>query len=429
MKNRIKLLLFIFALFVNNYIFASPPTSKEAKFIEQSSPNEVLIEATGIYNSEVKGGLFKKNFEKDIEENGLKNAILDAKKTAIYYLLFSAPEYLIKKENEKIFYENEDFFYSENSLSKYITYEDMIVKSKILINNGAGIRIVKVFKVNKEKLIEDLENEGIINKRLEVKNKIGNPFIMVIPVTEKGKSPIVELQENAEKISIASSIESYLTSKQYEVIVPEQQMILQELNTAQTSINSIEEDVAYKLALSIGSDIYITYSGSFENAGYGTEKFALSVKAFETTTGRLLGTEIGYSRARKGEKTVSIEEASLEAIDKVLSKVNNYWTNDIKKGIQYKMILNLSTGFDEDEIEEIQFLIEESLVKLSKSYKQNIITNNTMDYLLWIDSNKYNNSMSIFKELKNIFDKNQTNGSLKRVNLNRKTMILKVDKN
>ena len=105
-------------------------------------------------------------------------------------------------------------------------------------------------------------------------------------------------------------------------------------------------EVAYAVALSIGSDVYITFAGAWENAGYNTRRHSLTVRAYETSSGRLLGTETGYSQARQGEAMISVEEAATGAIDAVLARIDAYWRDDIRRGVQYKMILSIDTSFD-----------------------------------------------------------------------------------
>ncbi|MAI85702.1 MAG: hypothetical protein CMF99_00725, partial [Candidatus Marinimicrobia bacterium] len=279
----------------------------------------------------------------------------------------------------------------------------------------------------KELLTKDLEARNIIAARADLAETIGNPFIMVLPSVQKGKSPIDALRTNPAYKHAASVVESYLTARQYDVIVPQQQESLESLNEAQMDLGDREEDYAYQLALSIGSDVYIEFSGIQEDAGYGTKKYALTVKAFETTTARLLGTETGYSQGRKGELMVSVEEAMNDAIDKVLARVTEYWKKDVKRGIQYKLIINLSTDFDEDEVEEIQFALMDAIEDMSKSSKENIVTNQTVDYLLWCDPKKYNKSSKVYRYVKKYFKDEDTSGTLRRINVNRKMILLKVD--
>jgi hypothetical protein len=71
---------------------------------------------------------------------------------------------------------------------------------------------------------------------------------------------------------------------------------LDELIKSHLLIKGQEEDEAYGLALTIGSDVYITYTINIsENyvAGQHLNKAIVGVRAFETTTARLLGTETG----------------------------------------------------------------------------------------------------------------------------------------
>ena len=58
---------------------------------------------------------------------------------------------------------------------------------------------------------------------------------------------------------------------------------------------------------------------------------------------------------------LNIEEAINDAIDKVITKVINYWNSDLKNGIQYKTIIQISSEFDNEEIEEIQFSLMDAM--------------------------------------------------------------------
>ena len=406
-------------------INAQLPVSKQATLVETVSSSEVMIEATGIYKGK---GKKKKHKIKDVKSKGVSMATLDAKKSAVWHVLFGGTDPLLKSSQEQqIFGQHEGFFFNNDNISNYITYEDALLIKKLNTDGGQGLKIVKRFKVNKELLTKDLEARNVIAAREDLAETIGNPFIMVLPAVNKGQSPIDALRTNPAYKHAASVVESYLTARQYDVIVPQQQESLESLNAAQMDLGDREEDYSYQLALSIGSDVYIEFSGIQEDAGYGTKKYALTVKAFETTTARLLGTETGYSQGRKGELMVSVEEAMNDAIDKVLARVTEYWKKDVKKGIQYKLIINLSTDFDEDEVEEIQFALMDAIEEMSKASKENIVTNQTVDYLLWCDPGKYDKSSKVYRYVKKYFKQEDTSGTLRKVNVNRKMILLKVD--
>ena len=154
------------------------------------------------------------------------------------------------------------------------------------------------------------------------------------------------------------------------MVVPEQMEALETLNIAQLELGDREDDYAYQLALSIGSDIYIEFSGIEEKAGYGTNKYAASVRAYETTTSRLLGAETGYSQARKGELMLCVEEAMNDAVDKVLARIASYWKEDLNQGVQYKLVLNMASDFDKDQIEEIQFVLIDVIENMTNKSKE-----------------------------------------------------------
>jgi len=422
---QIKIALPILLSFTNTFVFSQLPVSKQATLVETVSSSEVMIEATGIYKGQGKKDRHKK---KDVDRNGMRGATMDAKKSAIYFILFGGTDPILRSvQEQQNFSSHESFFFNIDNVSNYITYEDTKVIKKVKIDGGTGLKLVKRFKVNKELLTKDLENRNIVAARADLAETIGNPFIMVLPSVKKGKSPIDALRTNPAYKHAAAVVESYLTARQYDVIVPEQQESLESLNSAQMDLGDREEDYAYQLALSIGSDVYIEYSGIEEDAGYGTKKYALTVRAYETTTARLLGTETGYSQGRKGEIMVSVEEAMNDAIDKVLARVTEYWKKDVDKGIQYKLIFNLSTDFDEDQIEEIQFALMDAIEEMSKSSKENIVTNQTVDYLIWCDPAKYDKSSKVYRYVKKYFKKEETEGTLRKVNVNRKMILLKVD--
>ncbi|MDP8231663.1 MAG: DUF6175 family protein, partial [Candidatus Zophobacter franzmannii] len=323
-------------------LWAGIPTCKEATLVEQISSTEVMVQASGIYRSNESK---KRKAEKDVQKNGVTRALIDAKKSAVYFVLSGGTDPLLSNADERQKFNGvvEDFLSNDN-VTKYISWESPKMIKSVSIDSGKGRKVTKGYKVNVELLKQDLEAKGVVMGSSALADSIGNPIIMVLPATKKGQNPIELLRNDPTVKHSASVIESYLTARQYEVSVPEQMDQINSLNEAQMDLGGQEEDYAYQLALSIGSDVYITYSGSVEEAGYGAQKFAVQVRAYETTTGRLLGTETGYSRERKGDIMVSIEEALSEPIANVLNRISNYWTDDLSNGIQYKIVVAIDTG-------------------------------------------------------------------------------------
>ncbi|MDP8239878.1 MAG: DUF6175 family protein [Candidatus Hatepunaea meridiana] len=405
------------------------PRSREGTLIESTSPSEVMVRAKGIGYWEK--GMTKK---KDIEKTLLRTAEEDARKAAVYFVLFGGTDPLLSNESERKAFDPfmEDFFVPDN-IRKFIAWEgeDFFsrVKKPIERKKKYELHIEKAYKVNKQLVQDYLNNIGILPSREAVTEVLGMPFIMVIPATKKGQNPIEVLQSNSDLSHAAKVIESYLTARQYDVVVPEQQVDLSALTLAQQSLKDVEEDYGYQLALSIGSDVYITYEANIEKDRLNTKKAIVNVRAYETTTARLLGTETGYSPSADIASKVLIENGINDAIDKVLSRIMAYWKDDMSRGVQYKLIVSISTDFDEDQAEEISFAFVDILENITKKgkFKENIVTDQTLDYLIWCDPQDYAQSSKLYRKIKKSFGDEFEDGTLKKVNINRKLVLLKVE--
>lgn len=361
------------------------PTSNQATFIESTSPVEVMIRAAGIGKK-------------------AKHAETDARKAAVWFVLFGGTDPLIKAPAEKRNFEvfKEDFF-KEKNIMKYITWEAMGYHSRIKMANKR-IKIEKDFKINKEFLYNYLVENNIIAAREELAEAIGLPSIMVLPETPKGVNPLGKLADDELARHGATVIEGYLTAREYDVTVPEQQSQLDNIRSAVQGIKGLETDDCYALALSIGSDIYIKYQIKIDKRRLGgrlVRKASVTAKAYETTTADLLGAETGYSKERPSPDAVVAEEGLHDAIDKVLSRVTRYWQKEIKRGHKFKLTFNLVGDFDEDEIEEIQFGIDDVLKEVLNKTKKITVTDKTLDYCIW--TKKQEDSMGLYRALKKVY--------------------------
>jgi hypothetical protein len=272
-------------------------------------------------------------------------------------------------------------------------------------------------RVNKKLLYDELSNKGIISNVNDLAAAIGLPTIMVIPEVKRGQSPLTVFEKNKFATTAAATIESYLTAKKYDVIVPRAAEQINEQTLLQSQIKDVNDDMGYQLALALGSDIYIVFAG--EIAG---NKASVSVKAYETTTGRLLGTETGYSQKRPGASSEALtEEAVNSAINNVLSRVSSYWADDLKKGVQYKIIFKFVDSFGEDETEEIQFAVSDAIDANFARSKENIVTDKSIDYLVWAKVGEYNKATDLYRALKSSLAKKT---KVKKISINRKFLVL-----
>ncbi|MAU93589.1 MAG: hypothetical protein CMJ93_05220 [Planctomycetes bacterium] len=405
-------------------VYANSPVSKQVTLIDATSSSEVLVEATGIYKSDKRS---KRRKKKDIKRNGVQRAMDDSRSAALYFLLLGGTDPILTQDSEKLAFKGiESEFFSDDNVLRFISYEDGVPKTKVLTDGETGIRVLQQIKVNKEALILDLEKRGVLIEKDDLLDQIGNPFIMVLPATTNDQNPLDKLKTDAQLAHAATVIQSLLTARQYDVVLPDQQQFLNDLVDGQLSLNDIPTDTAYQMALSVGSDIYIDFDVSEADAGYGTKKMAIRVRAFETTTARLLGSETGYSEARSGDDMVSIEEAMLSALDNVLARVTTYWKKDIYKGLQYKVIVSIDSGFSPANLETVQDSIIDSIDAASVKTKEQIVTDQTLDYVVWVDPNDYATSRQVWRKIRREFRDMARVGTVSLVNQNRKLLVLRI---
>jgi hypothetical protein len=385
------------------------PISREATFLESYSPTEVTIRASGIGKNNAQ-------------------AELDGRRSAVYFVLIGSTDPILQTNEERMAFEKiQDEIFDENNIKRYISFETTEYEQRVKLSDGR-VKITKVYRVNKKLLTDDLIARNVIKPKEEITEAIGLPFIMVVPEAPKGVSPVDLLRSDRLLKKGAEVIESYLTARKYDVQVPEQMETLSELAQAQAGLKGVEEDYAYQLALAIGSDVYITYNVKVEKRYVGSTEYRKAVvaaRAYETTTARLLGTETGYSGEYAVPEEAVVEEAMNDAIDKVLSRIMAYWKEDLTRGLQFKLIFRITGNFDEDTHDEILLATEQVLKKVCNRTKQNVVTDQTLDYIVWVNPQKYNSPIALFRDIRSGIE-SQVPVKVRRISANRKMLILEI---
>ncbi len=401
------------------------PTSRQATFIEANGPAEVLVRARGI------GGV--SGFWGFNEEESLKKAEVDARKSAVYFVLYGGAglDGLLRSDDDKRkFSMVENDFFDDANIQKFITWEATMYDSRVKMAGGDKLRIEKRMRVNKKAITDDLVARHIISSVQDITEEVGLPTLMALPEVKPGQNPLDELKSNSVLKQGASVIESYLTAKKYSVIAPDQAEQIYQQQKALLTVKGAEEDLSYAIALSVGSDIYVTYTVTINTRMVGTtevRKASVSVRAFETTTARLLGAETGYSEESAAPATALVEAAVNNALDNVMGRINSYWQDDVKDGLQYKVIINVTGKFDEDTRYDLEDAIQKTLKKLCNKTKQNVSSNQTVDYLVWVTNPDMQNPAGFFREMRKEFNANFAAGKLHQVILNRKLMMVSVE--
>jgi hypothetical protein len=404
---------------------AQLPLSREARIIETVSPTEVLVEATGIFRSEHKDA---SKGRRDVEAHGVEMATLDARRAAVHVVAVGGTDPLLTTPEEKERFEGTaSGFFAAARITGFITFEEQQVLRSLRIDEGRGIKVTRRFKVHKQRLQEALVAEGVTTARQELAEALGLPSVAVLPAVAPGQSPIAVLGSDPVARHAVSVIESFLTARRYDVVVPEQQEQLSLLGDATRLLAGGQDDPAYQLALAIGSDIYITCSAAREGAGYGTARYALQVRAFETTTARLLGTETGYSQARRGEDLVCVEEAVNDALDKVLARLVAFWKEDVTRGVQYRLVVQLGDALDPSGREDVQLATMDAIDRMVRHSKELTVTDRTLDHLVWCDPQRYDRSSRLHRDLDASVSQRCSGVRLRRVMVNRKLLILRAE--
>ena len=425
MIKKILLNLFVFIFCASHSAIVALPESREATILEMSSNSEVLIEAVGIFNSTQKS---RRKRKREVKKHGIKYAIEDAKKAAVYYLLYNGTDPILSNEDDIERFQNiETEFFNNENINEMVTYISPSPKNIIRLNRREGVKVIVDCKINRDFVLSILEKNEVIFSKNELIELLGYPIIMVLPQANEDTSPLDVLKENKEASHLAGFIESYLSREKYEVIIPQQTESLNEMVQALQTPN--QKDSAYQLALSIGSDIYFDFTVSSSESGYDTEQYAVSIRAYETTTGRLLGSETGYSKARVGEAFLSIEEAAIGAMTNIMARVINYWKEDLEKGIQYKIITTFEVEEDDqDKLYELQQTYLNLLEEKALWTKESIFTNKTVDIRLWCDPERYTKSRLLIMDIKKEFRDQFKKYKLNIINQNRKLIIFNMIK-
>jgi hypothetical protein len=401
------------------------PNAQEARFVESSGPSEVVIVATGLAN------FTPKHFWNKPDQNELtEGAKLDARRSAVHFILLGGSDPMLTTPDEISKFKGvQESFFSADNIQKFIAWESDRFEERVKLNEGNSLRIKRVMRLNTRLIRESLVNLRVLVPKADLAASLGLPNIMVLPEAPKGKNPLDLMRNDATLKKGSEVIESYLTARRYDVLAPDQAAGVNDLVSASQSLKDVSEDASYMLALSVGADVYITYNITTESRKVGSttvRKAAVGVRAYETTTARLLGTETGYSVERPSMDAVVIEEAVNDAIEKVLARINAYWKEDLNRGVQYKIIISIASDYDLDEAENTLFSLTDALAKMSKSNKEVLLTDYTLDYLIWVDPGTYQKSSDIYRDIKKTMDRILPDGKLQRVTMNRKLLVLKI---
>ncbi len=341
------------------------PMSYQATFVESTGTGEVMVKATG------KGC-------------SMNDAMLDAKRAAIWFLLESGDKPILKSPAEKmkaVGLENEIF----NNPDMYIRWKSGVKSKK---KEGSYLLVTHVFKIDVATLSERFTTSGIIQSEDEIAEAIGLPTIAVLPTntTDANVTSVAVFQE-------------YLQDKEFEVYVAAQGAKVNNLVGKLSALEGSEPDPMHDMALSLGSDVYITVNvsgGQRHVGGMKTMKASVQVQAYETASGKLVGSSTGYSAERSvADFNPLVQEGSNDAAAKVLSQIKKEWMKMAKKGKPFKITV-LSNSADGAKVDEAIYGALKSLSK--RPIKRQAGGKATFSYIAYVKD--VPNAYELFQKIK-----------------------------
>ena len=218
---------------------------------------------------------------------------------------------------------------------------------------------------------------------------IPRPVLMVLPVNSS--------KREFDKASM-EAINEYLTEKGYEVRSLEGSEDLSALIQMQGDISGNGDDMAYIAGLALGADIYIKFSGSIKNGMITSE-----ISAYETSTARLLGTKTGsvqdHGTNRENQRYL-VHSAAQKAMPGLERTIHSYWSEDLKKGVQYKVVMRIGERFSGTALEDLQDQGVSALRNRFKSVKVNSMTEKTIDLVVYADPTEYPDAFAVYSAIR-----------------------------
>ena len=247
-----------------------------------------------------------------------------------------------KKLNDYLYSISESFAISYDITDKVKTSEGTIVYIKV--------------NFDKNKIIESLKTLNIeIPPKKVPKNYSKSPYAKIINEAIDNLTYLVYFEPKDKKISdeyarlCVNRVNNYLANKGYEYVD------LDRINEIKDEYLKIYKEtqgsvsVVQLIAQALNADVYIVVDGDVgylgKEGGIYFASASISLKAFESATGRGLGTETGYSgklglpSGKDAAMRKCVEVAVEKAIRPVIDLSRSYMLKAFEKGIRYEVVI------------------------------------------------------------------------------------------
>lgn len=255
-------------------------------------------------------------------------AVIDAKKAASFYV---ASRILKSAQDRERFGSVERSFYG-----RYNSFLNDVRPDKEMRLDDEGRAVVRVrLQVNRNEVVKFLKDFGVIKDETP-DVKVGKPSVgVVIRWKVKTKDPAWnELARNAAA--------EFLTERGYNAV--DTGSGVRKMNALEQRVvksQNLPMDEEYRASLMMGADIMIEVTVWNQSKGNST-KGAAAVKAFESTTKRLIGSSSAFGEEYpldNQREFQTMKQAIQSAVERVLDQVNGYWQRDAVAGNRYYVII------------------------------------------------------------------------------------------
>ena len=262
------------------------------------------------------------------------------------------------------------------------------------------------------------------NNQATPQDSFTKPVIMVLPAAnEKGLSSLQTISDKPFAKAIMDGLNDYLSQKHYDVKSLEGNSELEKIIQMQNDIAGNDEDLAYLASLSLNADIYIKFSGTLDAKGFVT----VDLSAYESSTARLLGSQSSsinsHGRTSKVDQQSNLKSAAKKAMPSIETQILSNWKEELNKGTQYKVIMNITGSEPDSELEDKQDRITQSLKAVFNKVKVNSMTAKTIDLVVYADPTKFEDVNEVYRTIRQTL---KPFAESKKLNITKKLIVMEV---
>lgn len=352
------------------------PVSNQVLFIEASNDREILVRATGIGSS-------------------VEAAKQDAKKAAVWYVLYSGEYPLLTTSQAKERFEKSPQFWHQ--IQPYLRYVSDIKGKK---QQGKQRLIDLMVRVDRQALSKYLQQQKIIDP---IQN-LPLPSVVIVSSSNVLQQRVNQSFQKAGYLVVSDSLQQT------------QQQLISDIATLEGII-----DPEYQKGMASGADVVVKAQMSQSQAtvsGVQLSSVSVSIEVIDSVTSQTLASGVGNSQSRAETRNILIQEAANDALFKINSQLKLRWQQQKQQGQIFKVIL-----LTDNLTESIDFAFLDSLAQLPFEKRKRIGSGSQIvSYWLW--SKQYSSSFELYRDLKSGY---KGEGLLSRQLEKGRFLILKVD--